>query len=92
MIDGEAVAVSEEIVAERSFLPAAACFKRDAHQSPERPCWRRRRPPPCDAACADTVRTMLPDHDVYIADWVDASPRYHNGRGLWPFGGTTWPT
>ncbi|MCZ7653683.1 MAG: hypothetical protein M5R42_04430 [Rhodocyclaceae bacterium] len=71
MIDGEeAVAAAEEIVAERSSSAgwAVALQARDAHQSPEGPAGgaavRHHATLP-----RDTVRTMLPDHDVYIADW-----------------------
>ena len=28
-----------------------------------------------------TVQGLLPDHDVYITDWVDAQPRYPSATG-----------
>ena len=70
-VDGERVAVSEEAAVEKPFCTLLH-FKRDT---------RARHPKVLVVApysghyatlLRDTVRALLPDHDVYITDWQDA--------------------
>lgn len=71
VIDGETVAVSEEIVAEKSFCRLLRFKRATALDHP-----KVLLVAPLSGHHAtllrDTVRTMLPDHDVYITDWLDA--------------------
>lgn len=70
-IDGKAVAVSEEIVAEKPFCRLLRFRRATACVHP-----KVLLVSPLSGHHAtllrDTVRALLPDHDVYITDWLDA--------------------
>lgn len=78
-IDGKAVAVSESVAVDKAFCRLLH-FERDL--GARRVLHKGRADPtvllvaPLSGHHAtllrDTVRTLLPDHDVYITDWVDA--------------------
>ena len=71
MIDGEAVAVCEEIVAEKPFCRLLR-FKRATTRNHPKVLLVAPLSGHHATLLRDTVRTLLPDHDVYIADWLDA--------------------
>jgi poly(3-hydroxybutyrate) depolymerase len=75
VVDGKAVAVREAVAMEKPFCRLLH-FRRDLGS-------RRGRADPAVLLVAplsghhatllrDTARTLLPDHDVYVTDWVDA--------------------
>lgn len=72
MIDGQAVAITEEIVVDRPF--GRLLHFRRAVERPDDP--RLLIVAPMSGHYATllrgTVEQMLPDHDVYITDWADA--------------------
>ncbi len=71
VIDGETVAVSEEIVAEKPFCRLLRFNRATAWNHP-----KVLLVAPLSGHHATllrgTVRALLPDHDVYITDWLDA--------------------
>ncbi len=71
LIDGEAVAVSEDIVAEKPFCRLLR-FKRATTQNHPKVLLVAPLSGHHATLLRDTVRVLLPDHDVYIADWLDA--------------------
>ena len=75
VIGGTAVAVSEEVAVDKPFCQLLH-FKRDLGLRRERADPKVLLVAPLSGHHAtllrDTVRTLLPDHDVYITDWVDA--------------------
>lgn len=74
IVDGETIAISEEIVWERPFCRLLH-FKRDRTRAPE-PQRRLLIVAPMSGHFATllrgTVETFLATHDVYITDWADA--------------------
>ena len=65
-------AVTEE-AARRHAVRHAAAFQQGHRRRRSRACcWSRRCPGHFATLLRDTVRTMLPDHDVYITDWHNA--------------------
>ena len=74
-IDGKAVAVSETVAVDKPFCRLLH-FERDlgAHKGRADPKVLLVAPLSGHHATLlrDTVRTLLPDHDVYVTDWVDA--------------------
>jgi poly(3-hydroxybutyrate) depolymerase len=71
LIDGKAVAVREEVVESKPFCNLLR-FRRES--APEQPKVLLVAPLSGHHATLlrDTVRALLPDHDVYITDWIDA--------------------
>lgn len=71
LIDGREVAVSEQIVAEKPFCQLRHFQRATPHNDP-----RVLLVAPMSGHHAtllrDTVRALLPHHDVYITDWTDA--------------------
>ena len=71
VIDGEAVAVHEDVVAEKPFCRLLRFRRETAWNHP-----KVLLVAPLSGHHAtllrDTVRALLPDHDVYITDWLDA--------------------
>jgi len=74
-IDGQTVAISEEIAAERPFCRLVH-FHREGAAAAARKDPRILLVAPLSGHHAtllrDTVRALLPAHDVYVTDWVDA--------------------
>lgn len=74
-IDGKTVAISEEIAAERPFCRLVH-FHREGAAAAARKDPRILLVAPLSGHHAtllrDTVRALLPAHDVYVTDWVDA--------------------
>jgi len=71
VIDGEAVIVHEEVVAERPFCRLLR-FRRDTAWSHPRVLLFAPLSGHYATLLRDTVRALLPDHDVYVTDWIDA--------------------
>ena len=71
VIDGEAVAVSEEIVSEKPFCRLLR-FKRATTWNHPKVLLVAPLSGHHATLLRDTVRALLPDHDVYITDWLDA--------------------
>jgi poly(3-hydroxybutyrate) depolymerase len=75
LVGGTAVAVSEEVAVDKPFCQLLH-FKRNLGLRKERADPKVLLVAPLSGHHAtllrDTVRTLLPDHDVYITDWVDA--------------------
>ena len=71
VIDGEAVAVHEDVVVEKPFCRLLRFRRETAWNHP-----KVLLVAPLSGHHAtllrDTVRALLPDHDVYITDWLDA--------------------
>ena len=74
-VDGKAVAVTETVAIDKPFCRLLH-FERDLGSRRGRADPRVLLVAPLSGHHAtllrDTVRTLLPDHDVYITDWVDA--------------------
>lgn len=71
VIDGETVAVSEEIVAEKPFCRLLR-FKRATARAHPKVLLVAPLSGHHATLLRDTVRALLPDHDVCITDWLDA--------------------
>ncbi|MDP2323575.1 MAG: polyhydroxyalkanoate depolymerase, partial [Gammaproteobacteria bacterium] len=71
LIDGKTVAVHEEIVAEKPFCRLLR-FRRETTLDHPKVLLVAPLSGHHATLLRDTVRTMLPDHDVYITDWLDA--------------------
>jgi poly(3-hydroxybutyrate) depolymerase len=74
VIDGKTVAVTEEVAAERPFCKLVH-FRREAPaQVPADPTILLVAPLSGHHATLlrDTVRALIPQHDVYVTDWIDA--------------------
>ena len=74
VIDGKTVAVTEEVASERPFCKLVH-FRREAPaQVPADPTILVVAPLSGHHATLlrDTVRALIPQHDVYVTDWVDA--------------------
>ena len=71
VIDGEAVAVSEEIVSVKPFCRLLR-FKRATTWNHPKVLLVAPLSGHHATLLRDTVRALLPDHDVYITDWLDA--------------------
>ena len=70
-IDGAEIAVSEEAVALHPFCRLV--HLRRPPRSTSRSSWSWRRSPGISRrCCAAPSRAVLPDHDVYLTDWVNA--------------------
>lgn len=71
LIDGETVAVRESVVAEKPFCRLVRFERATTWQHP-----KVLLVAPLSGHYAtllrDTVRALLPDHDVYVTDWIDA--------------------
>lgn len=83
LIDGRAVQVSEEIVARRDFCELLH-FRRDTARDDPRVLVVAPLSGHFATLLRDTVRGLLPDHDVFITDWIDARevPLRVGGFGL----------
>ncbi len=71
IIQGKSVAVSEEVVLEKPFCELLH-FKRDTKRKDPKVLMVAPMSGHYATLLRDTVRTFLPDHDVYITDWHDA--------------------
>ena len=71
VIDGETVAIHEEIVAEKPFCRLLR-FKRATTLDHPKVLLVAPLSGHYATLLRDTVRALLPDHDVYITDWIDA--------------------
>ena len=71
LIDGEAVAVHEKVVASKPFCNLLN-FRRETKASHPKVLLVAPLSGHYATLLRDTVRAMLPDHDVYITDWIDA--------------------
>jgi len=75
LIDGATVAVREAVAVDKPFCRLLH-FKRDLSGQPRRHDPKVLLVAPLSGHHAtllrDTVKTLLPEHDVYITDWVDA--------------------
>ncbi|NYT38301.1 polyhydroxyalkanoate depolymerase [Allopusillimonas soli] len=84
-IDGKQVAVSEQVAASRPFCRLVH-FKRQGIPQDRDPRVLLVAPMSGHHATLlrDTVRTLLPHHDVYVTDWIDARmvPLSEGGFGL----------
>jgi poly(3-hydroxybutyrate) depolymerase len=71
VIDGQTVAVTEEVALEKPFCKLLH-FKRDTTRVDPVVLMVAPLSGHFATLLRDTVKTFLPDHDVYITDWVDA--------------------
>ena len=71
VIDGKTVPVAEEVVLEKPFCQLRR-FKRDARRDDPKVLLVAPLSGHHATLLRDTVRAMLPAHDIYITDWVDA--------------------
>lgn len=71
VIDGNTVAVTEEIAVQKPFCNLLH-FKRDTTRQDPVVLMVAPLSGHFATLLRDTVKTFLPDHDVYITDWVDA--------------------
>jgi poly(3-hydroxybutyrate) depolymerase len=71
VIDGQEVAVREQLVHETPFCRLLR-FERDIEREDPKGPHRRAALRASRDPLRETVRELLPDHDVYITDWVDA--------------------
>ncbi len=71
VIDGKAVAVSAGVAIDKPFCQLLH-FKRDCRRADPRVLLVAPLSGHHATLLRDTVRTLLPDHDVFITDWVDA--------------------
>ena len=70
-IGGKALAVSETVVLDKPFCRLLQ-FKRDTRRADPKVLLVAPLSGHHATLLRDTVRTLLPDHEVYITDWVDA--------------------
>lgn len=70
-IDGKSVAVTEEVVSDKDF-GALLHFKRDTDRNDPKLLIVAPMSGHFATLLRETVREMLPNHDVYITDWKDA--------------------
>ena len=70
-IGGKALAVSETVVLDKPFCRLLQ-FKRDTRRTDPKVLLVAPLSGHHATLLRDTVRTFLPDHDVYVTDWVDA--------------------
>jgi poly(3-hydroxybutyrate) depolymerase len=75
-VDGETVQVLERVIVDKPFCKLLHFERQFPEGSPRRSDPKLMLVAPLSGHHAtllrDTVRTMLPDHEVYITDWVDA--------------------
>jgi poly(3-hydroxybutyrate) depolymerase len=75
-VDGETVQVLERVIVDKPFCKLLHFERQFPEGSPRRNDPKLMLVAPLSGHHAtllrDTVRTMLPDHEVYITDWVDA--------------------
>ena len=71
VIDGREVAVREQLIHETPFCRLLR-FERDVHRDDPRVLIVAPLSGHHATLLRETVRELLPDHDVYITDWVDA--------------------
>jgi len=71
LVDGERVAIEEKVVLEKPFCNLLHFERQTSRQDPKVLVFA-----PLSGHYAtllrDTVRALLPEHDVYITDWIDA--------------------
>ena len=71
LVDGREVAVEERVAIEKPFCRLLH-FRRDAARADPAVLLVAPLSGHFATLLRDTVRTLLPDHDVYVTDWVDA--------------------
>jgi len=83
LVDGREVAVEERVAIEKPFCRLLH-FRRDAVRADPAVLLVAPLSGHFATLLRDTVRTLLPDHEVYVTDWVDAKmvPLAHGGFDL----------
>ena len=72
MVGNEEVAVREEAGARHARSATCCTSRRTSIRSSRACCWWRRCPGHFATLLRGTVRTLLPENDVYITDWHNA--------------------